>query len=304
VRYYGHRYYDPNIGRFINRDPIAEAGGINLYGFVLNDAINQWDYLGNAAYRPVTKIHPTLLVGVQGGASATAGNGVAGGSVQGSVGWGVAVGGDSGFNQGTWVAGGAFIGNPLGSYSAVHAGQSNGAVGVYGGYGAGVVLSNATNIGQLDGPFKQYNIDVPLMSVSWAVGADGTKVLSVSWGPSWGWAYSSYSTTTKTDGRNSPNSPTQSTTPGNSNPSSISAPGASQPSTTSSNASAGDINASVTYSNPGWGSDTVDGAENQAPIVMNQVTVTAGPVDPGSSSPGDSGDGGGGVNYGIDVNDQ
>jgi len=40
VRYYGHRYYDPNIGRFINRDPIEEAGGINLYGFVLNDSID------------------------------------------------------------------------------------------------------------------------------------------------------------------------------------------------------------------------------------------------------------------------
>jgi hypothetical protein len=47
VRYYGHRYYAPNIGRFINKDPIEEAGGINLYGFVLNDAINHWDYLGN-----------------------------------------------------------------------------------------------------------------------------------------------------------------------------------------------------------------------------------------------------------------
>jgi RHS repeat-associated protein len=45
--YYGHRYYDPMIGRFINKDPIEEAGGINLYGFVLNDAINHWDYLGN-----------------------------------------------------------------------------------------------------------------------------------------------------------------------------------------------------------------------------------------------------------------
>jgi RHS repeat-associated protein len=44
--YYGHRYYDSRNGRFINKDPIAEAGGLNLYGFVGNDGINSVDYLG------------------------------------------------------------------------------------------------------------------------------------------------------------------------------------------------------------------------------------------------------------------
>jgi len=39
-------HYDPNIGRFINRDPIAEEGGANLYGFVGNDAIQYIDELG------------------------------------------------------------------------------------------------------------------------------------------------------------------------------------------------------------------------------------------------------------------
>ena len=29
-----------------NRDPIAEQGGYNLYGFVGNDGVNAWDYLG------------------------------------------------------------------------------------------------------------------------------------------------------------------------------------------------------------------------------------------------------------------
>ncbi len=50
----GRRYYDPRNGRFINRDPIAESGGLNLYGFVLNDPVNRWDYLGMepAAYPP------------------------------------------------------------------------------------------------------------------------------------------------------------------------------------------------------------------------------------------------------------
>jgi RHS repeat-associated protein len=44
--YYGHRYYDPSLGRFINRDPSEEAGGLNLYGFVGNNSINHWDLLG------------------------------------------------------------------------------------------------------------------------------------------------------------------------------------------------------------------------------------------------------------------
>ena len=46
--YYGRRYYDPKNGRFINRDPIEEAGGINLYGFCGNNAVNRWDLLGYA----------------------------------------------------------------------------------------------------------------------------------------------------------------------------------------------------------------------------------------------------------------
>jgi hypothetical protein len=34
------------LGRFINRDPIEEQGGLNLYAFVRNNAVNAWDYLG------------------------------------------------------------------------------------------------------------------------------------------------------------------------------------------------------------------------------------------------------------------
>lgn len=46
LTYYGYRYYDASLGRFINRDPIGEVGGNNLYGFVANDPVNRWDYLG------------------------------------------------------------------------------------------------------------------------------------------------------------------------------------------------------------------------------------------------------------------
>ena len=44
--YYGYRFYSPALRRWINRDPIEEAGGLNLYAFCGNDGVNRWDYLG------------------------------------------------------------------------------------------------------------------------------------------------------------------------------------------------------------------------------------------------------------------
>ncbi len=41
-------YYDPNLQRWPNRDPIEERGGVNLYAFVKNRPINGWDILGLA----------------------------------------------------------------------------------------------------------------------------------------------------------------------------------------------------------------------------------------------------------------
>jgi RHS repeat-associated protein len=45
VLYWG-RPYDPNLQRWIQRDPIAEQGGINLHQFVGNDPINGVDPFG------------------------------------------------------------------------------------------------------------------------------------------------------------------------------------------------------------------------------------------------------------------
>src|SRR2546425_4156460 len=47
VYYYGYRFYDPNLQRWLNRDPIAEAGGINLYTFVRNVPVLLIDPLGH-----------------------------------------------------------------------------------------------------------------------------------------------------------------------------------------------------------------------------------------------------------------
>jgi len=43
---FGARYYDPNLQRFLNRDPSGESGGINLYDFVCNNPLNTVDPLG------------------------------------------------------------------------------------------------------------------------------------------------------------------------------------------------------------------------------------------------------------------
>jgi len=42
----GLRYYSPSLGRFVNRDPSEEQGGLNLYAFCRNNGVNNWDRLG------------------------------------------------------------------------------------------------------------------------------------------------------------------------------------------------------------------------------------------------------------------
>ena len=51
--YYNYRYYNPELGRWISRDPIEEQGGYNLYGMIGNNPLYGWDELGfevNATY--------------------------------------------------------------------------------------------------------------------------------------------------------------------------------------------------------------------------------------------------------------
>lgn len=44
--FYGYRYYSAGLGRWVNRDPIAEGGGLNLSVMVMNNAVNSYDRLG------------------------------------------------------------------------------------------------------------------------------------------------------------------------------------------------------------------------------------------------------------------
>jgi len=42
----GYRYYSPELGRWVNRDPIGERGGKNLYMALANDGMSNHDILG------------------------------------------------------------------------------------------------------------------------------------------------------------------------------------------------------------------------------------------------------------------
>jgi RHS repeat-associated protein len=61
LQYFGYRFYNPSVGRWITRDPLGElggaakapaffAGGLNLYQYVANDPINAIDPSGRQAF--------------------------------------------------------------------------------------------------------------------------------------------------------------------------------------------------------------------------------------------------------------
>jgi RHS repeat-associated protein len=50
LSYYGLRFYNPPLGRWLSRDPIGDAGGINQYGFVKNRPVSRFDVLGLTYY--------------------------------------------------------------------------------------------------------------------------------------------------------------------------------------------------------------------------------------------------------------
>ena len=49
--YYNYRYYSPELGRWLSKDPIGEKGGKNLYLMCGNSVVNVWDMLGQKELR-------------------------------------------------------------------------------------------------------------------------------------------------------------------------------------------------------------------------------------------------------------
>jgi len=50
LTYFGRRFYDPNLQRWLSQDPIGEAGGVNLYRFVRNSPLAFVDRSGLDVY--------------------------------------------------------------------------------------------------------------------------------------------------------------------------------------------------------------------------------------------------------------
>ena len=100
-----YRAYDSNLGRWLSRDPIAEQGGINLYGYVYNNPLNLIDPLGLFTQEEADNIRNSATMG-----------GLVGGAFFGAIGGG---------------AGGFFVGLPTGPGEAVAvpAGAGLGALG-------------------------------------------------------------------------------------------------------------------------------------------------------------------------------
>jgi RHS repeat-associated protein len=44
--YNWHRYYDPEVGRYVTADPIGLDGGINFYGYAKTNPLNWYDSMG------------------------------------------------------------------------------------------------------------------------------------------------------------------------------------------------------------------------------------------------------------------
>jgi RHS repeat-associated protein len=70
----GHRYYDPAMGRLLNRDPIGYNGGANLYGYAEGQPIDQSDPQG---LNPIAAALPRLISAA--GRTAVASDGALGG---------------------------------------------------------------------------------------------------------------------------------------------------------------------------------------------------------------------------------
>ena len=63
LHYNYHRYYDPQLGRYISQDPIGLAGGINGYVYVYNNPLGLIDPLG------LDSLNVNLALGAGGGVS-------------------------------------------------------------------------------------------------------------------------------------------------------------------------------------------------------------------------------------------
>jgi RHS repeat-associated protein len=199
---FGFREYSPEIGRWTAKDPILFSGGIDLYGYCLNDPITLTDPMG------------LLGFGIQFSESTEAGVFAAGAGQTGSVGAGVFSNGLSDINVGGFRSWGGYAGGPLGSGygpsyppSGSTYSDKNFVAGAYAGGGVNLFFTNAKNACQLEGPFRTYSFNVGwklrALSLQLSVGSDGTWLFSyggpigsLPTGGGFGFSVSGYNTNT------------------------------------------------------------------------------------------------------------
>jgi hypothetical protein len=77
------------------------------------------------------------------------------------------------------------------------------ALGLYGGVGGGVMISNATNVSQVSGPFETYTLSIPAVSLSFSFGG-GIWELQPTAGPGWGVSHTYSTSNTVVKSNNQP----------------------------------------------------------------------------------------------------
>ena len=135
LSYYGYRFYNPMLGRWMTHDPIGEKGGLNLYGFVGNSPVDFVDPVGEDPLKP-NPIGPGITPAPPGGPGRTIGT-IAGKMIGSGIG---AYIGAIGGLEGGIPAGGAIGGAIGGPGGAIMGGLIGGGAGFLGGfYGGGFV---------------------------------------------------------------------------------------------------------------------------------------------------------------------
>ena len=118
----GHRYYNPEWGRWIQPDDIeyldpTNINGLNLYAYCNNDPVNMIDPDGHFA---ISAFAAALLIGIGVGAAFGAGFSLAGALAEGETGWDL-----------FWdVAGGALMGAAVGATAVLGGAAGLASVGV------------------------------------------------------------------------------------------------------------------------------------------------------------------------------
>lgn len=219
--HYGYRLYDPAQQRWLNRDPLEEFAGNNLYTFVSNRPLFFVDPYGLDHYqepgftKPFTDADdmipallatiPAFSIGVVAQGSGEVGWGTGSASSM-SLGGGVFYDGNGSLSIGGYKSGGAFTGSPgdgllgaSGYRSAVDSpcGHVPFVAGYSGGGSSGLFVSNAKDVAELGGPFDQFNFNGPAFSFS-AAWSGSTWIVSLTSGGrlSKGFSVSYYPTST------------------------------------------------------------------------------------------------------------